>query len=69
MEQVRMTADFRLYTFQYIHLQSAEMNRRAKDLNIQLQGVLSQVNISEISHRVPDFVPAIWYLYHLLNFN
>ena len=38
----------RLYTFQYLHLQRAEMNPRAKDLNIQLQGVLSQVNIPEI---------------------
>ena len=35
-----------------MQLQAAEMNPRAKDLNIQTQGVLSQVNIPEIDETV-----------------
>ena len=41
----------RLYTFQ-----GAEMNPRAKDLNIQQQGVLSQVNIPEIDETVTGYL-------------
>ena len=42
----------RLCTFQLMQLQGAQINPRAKDLNIQQQGVLSQVNIPEIDETV-----------------